>query len=271
VSAAAPVLVGVLEGGGEPVAEREDLFHGYGGGLGVLGQPRPGGLDGGEEVDLVAEGGAHEGHVVGDQEGDHRGGGLHAGDPVRFHGQLYQSAGGVAGGGHVGGAVKDGREHQGVQGAPGVELASVDGEVVRGGVESEAAADDAAGVVVLGVGQHGQRLTHLFVGGVGGVGELAGGDGPALAEEPEQGRPQPGTGLCAAGGAERRGEAVGKLTGSGVHDGVPFVAVGQEAQQESRATSRVKVWAASFNPSAMVRYGHHVLAICSTVIPACTA
>lgn len=35
--------------------------------------------------------------------------------------------------------------------------------------------------------------------------------------------------------------------------GVPFVVVGQEAQQESLATSRVKVWAASFNPSAMVR------------------
>src|SRR5699024_12702321 len=112
---------------------------------------------------------------------------------------------GGEGGGRVGGEVKAGRVHQGGQGGPGVGLASVDGEVVRGGVESEAAVDDGAGVVVLGVGQHGRRVTHLFVGGVGGVGELAGGDGPALAEEPEQGRPQPGTGLCAAGGAERRG------------------------------------------------------------------
>lgn len=81
----------------------------------------------------------------------------------------------------------------------------------------------------------------------------AGGDGPALAEESEQGAPHPGVGLRVLGGVERRGEAVGKLFGRVPMAGVPFVVVGQEAQQESLATSRVKVWAASFNPSAMVR------------------
>ena len=38
------------------------------------------------------------------------------------------------------------------------------------------------------------------------------------------------------------------------------------ARQESLATSRVKVWAASSSPSAMIRYGHDRSAICPTVI-----
>lgn len=41
---------------------------------------------------------------------------------------------------------------------------------------------------------------------------------------------------------------------------------GQEAQQDSLVTSRVKVLAASLRPSAMVRYGHHRSASCCTVI-----
>lgn len=42
----------------------------------------------------------------------------------------------------------------------------------------------------------------------------------------------------------------------------------QEAQQESFETSVVKDWAAILIPSAMVRYGLHRFATCSTVIPA---
>jgi hypothetical protein len=48
--------------------------------------------------------------------------------------------------------VQDGGEDQGVQGAPGVELLAVDGEVVRGGAQGDAVAGDAALLVVFGVG-----------------------------------------------------------------------------------------------------------------------
>src|SRR5207244_1146481 len=45
----------------------------------------------------------------------------------------------------------------------------------------------------------------------------------------------------------------------------------QAAQQDSLATSRVKVCAVSFSASAMVRYGHQAAASWSMVIPAATA
>ena len=45
----------------------------------------------------------------------------------------------------------------------------------------------------------------------------------------------------------------------------------QAAQHESNSTSVVKLWAVSFMPSAMVRYGAHVSASSSTVIPTFTA
>src|SRR5690606_28111694 len=45
----------------------------------------------------------------------------------------------------------------------------------------------------------------------------------------------------------------------------------QPAQQDSFVTSVVKVWAVSFNASAMVRYGAQLWASRSTVIPAVIA
>ncbi len=46
---------------------------------------------------------------------------------------------------------------------------------------------------------------------------------------------------------------------------------GQAAQQDSLATSRWKVWAASLSPSAMVRYGWNAPAILVVVSPAISA
>ncbi|GJF03553.1 hypothetical protein PSD17_25130 [Pseudonocardia sp. D17] len=162
----------------------------------------------------------------------------------------------MAGGGDAGGAAEDGGEDEGVQRAPGVELAPVDLEVVRGGVLGEAAAGDPAALVVFGVGVGGEGPADLVGGAAGGLGDLLDGHGSALGEKLEERAPQPGAGAGGSAAVERGGQPGGELLGLGVHGRGSFPVVGgvgQPAQQESLATSEVKVWAASFNASAMVR------------------
>src|SRR5690606_9706257 len=220
-SAAAICGTTVEQALGEWPAELVGLGDGQHAHAGVLGEPALGGVGGGEEVDVVAERGAHGRRVVGGDDRHHRSGGVKIAHAGGVDGEPDRDSGRVAGGFDAGGGVEDGGEDQGVQGTPGVEPPAGDLELVRGGSLGQAAADDTAVLVVFGVGHGRQRLPNIIDPAAGGGGELVDSDGLAGGQQGEQRLPQPGLAAGGIAAVERGGQAGGELFGGGVHDRVP--------------------------------------------------
>lgn len=172
----------------------------------VLVQPACGVLGGGEVVGLVAEGGADRGDLLRVDQRDHSVGGLDAGEAnSRVEGDPDRVAAGRRDRIHASHAPEQGREHQGVEGAPGVELLAGHGESVRGGSQREALPDDSALVVVLGVRYGCQTRAYVIDRAPGGRGELLEGDGVAVDEQPQERDQQPGVEAGLLGLAESLG------------------------------------------------------------------
>ena len=119
------------------------------------------------------------------------------------------------------------------------------------GRRGEALADDAAVVVVLGVGHGGQAAACVGDGAARGVGELLEGDGVSVGEQPQQRDQQGGV----EAGLVRVGEPVGQVSEVRHLVGLPFVVGGSgaQAQQDSFEMSVVKALATIRIPSAIVR------------------
>jgi hypothetical protein len=98
-------------------------------------------------------------------------------------------AGGVTRRVDPGKSVDDGGEEKGVQRAPGVEGAPVDGEPVRCRVQGDAVPDDLALRVVLGVRQRLQPRPDLVEAAAGHFGEVFEGDRFTASQCPQQRRP----------------------------------------------------------------------------------
>ncbi len=110
-----------------------------------------------------------------------------------------------------------GREEEGVQGAPGVELFPGQDEAMRGGPHRQGQADDAALVVVLGVRDGGQSLPDRVFAPATGGGQFGDRDGLALGQEPQQRHEQ----FRVYSGA-RGGQQIGEgLVGGG--QGIPLL------------------------------------------------